>query len=89
MIKEIEYCPWCEWLHNQKTNNCHLRNPIFDCKYGLLNIPHTHRWCRYGHMWVERHDLDLDIPSGDSRFKPKKELGRDSSALPEGLGDAS
>jgi len=59
MIKEIEYCSWCEWLHNQKTNNCTPTNPIFSCKYGLLNIPHTHRWCRNGHMWVERHDLDF------------------------------
>jgi len=33
--------------------------------------------------------LIFDIPSGDSRSKPKKELGKNSSALSEGLGDAS
>lgn len=50
MIKDIEHCPICKWICNQKTNYCSLSNPVFDCKY--KHIEHLHRWCRNGHEWI-------------------------------------
>jgi hypothetical protein len=47
-------CPKCNHAITVLTNNCHKRNPIFSCQYGLKNVAHMHFWCVWcTHSWVE------------------------------------